>query len=242
MINQASLLIKEMNRESHSTEFWDSVWFVAVDAPYVMRKDELSEPKDAVEILQPQRFWWEIDGESIIQNLLDDQMKRIFQDKGEGLGFSIGYCMSVMAIVQSDPRCHGVPSVIMGFSQGGGLVLNLLLEAVRYWPVCGLVICSGLPNNTDELKKIYKNELTDAQRRHLSTMPVLHSHGYEDPTLFYEIGEAYYSFLRKSMKMHASEHIPFRGYHEITRHVRQSVLELLVKASRGCTYKLKTAM
>lgn len=253
MIEQTRLLISEMLQKKRYA--CHTIWFVQINAPYLIEQPNSISPKQNGYISNPfdddfddedetlistdddddaPRAWWEIDSLNFIsQMFFGSNTEELFRDMGNGLEYSMEYCRQIVTLVQKQqPTCA---IAFMGFSQGGGMALNCALGAIEYCHnLSGLYICSGLANNTiniDSLVQYITDTEDDKVLSRLATMPLFHSHGTKDPTVFWEFGLAFRAFLSRSgLGTKCNREYTFNGYHEINEQVRTELSKMCLKS------------
>lgn len=117
-------------------------------------------------------------------------------------------------------RHGGASPVVIGFSQGGMLACDTLLRDGG--PMSALALLSASRISLDEW-------LPRAER--LAGMPVLVSHGRQDPDLAFAAGEALRDFCARSGAL--VTWVPFEGGHEIPLVAWRAVRRLLQEHSRA---------
>ncbi len=214
MQQQVYKILKQASREAQANRVClERIWFVTLNAPFY---SGVKSHTTYMLTHQKSRLWWPIpigDYLEVIVSAQDDY--GIFDRAEPGLEFS---CIYVSAVIRHFRETYAhAKLVLFGFSQGGGLVLNVAaIESVH-----GLIITSGLLTNASELRHDKKHAISP-------TLPVLHTHGRDDLTIFYEFGTTFLDFLRKDMHMTNVRHRTFQGYHEINRTVRRDIIKFLV--------------
>lgn len=234
MIEQCEDMIKEMQKTLTPKQI-QGTWFVPINAPFSMTCEErgtsLSDAIHSSNTLHSlvdedteQRFWWQIDGVKGLQDFLDNRLHRFFERREKGFDMSLAYLDSILSVVHNMTK-GDASFCMMGFSQGGGMAFNTAINLFEKYPFCGVILCSSLLTNTDRC-------IMDAQRYTLKEnmtfekfkrVPLLLTHGYQDTTLFTEVGDRFYYFLSDKIGMKSVDYINFEGYHEITDQVRQRI-------------------
>jgi len=160
------------------------------------------------------RCWWPIDQERRTMQLRAGA-RDLFQESPAGRSAAReALCNCLDAVRAQAPH---LPLVLGGFSQGGMLASDTVLCSRQ--PVDGLVMLSSS-------RIAYDEWLTNSAK--LSELPVMVSHGTQDPDLAYSAGEALRDFYRNSGAVVTWQ--PFDGGHEIPlvvwRALRRFIVEL----------------
>lgn len=170
--------------------------------------------------LMDSRAWWMIDLERMQRRLLgasSGDYSALTQDIPEGLAAArqqLGKALDEMEQALSVPPGK---LVLGGFSQGAMLAMDLALRTER--PLAGLLLMSGaLICEKEWLPKM-------PARRGL---PVMQSHGRQDPLLPFVVAEQLRDHLRTAGL--AIEFCPFSGGHEIPPPVLKAASSLINKA------------
>ena len=156
-------------------------------------------PEAPLEAEPSGRAWWPIDQERRSRAMAHGS-RDLHGEHPSGAGAARALVMRVLAEVGH--RHAGLPLVLVGFSQGGMLACDML---VRDGPVvAGLALLSASRISADEWIPL-------ASR--FAGLPILVSHGTDDPDLAFGAGEA----LRDLCISGGGEvvWVPFQGGHEI---------------------------
>lgn len=246
MVDQTKQIIDDLfsHTPPEQHHIWQGIWFVQVNAPFVMDADETGQEEEEIDCFEEQRFWWRIDGSQVVQHLLDNEIGKVFHEKVDGIDISIAYLGAIMEHLARDAT--DASFAFMGFSQGGGMAFNAALKYLLDFPQSGLIVCSGLVSNLDECRKqiafferysaLARERLCDQSVRMkwklFRSMPVFQCHGDHDPTVFTEIGDLFHDFLVRDAKMKNVDYSIFNGYHEITDQVRLALSRQLLEMFR----------
>lgn len=185
------------------------VRFVFPMAPHVL--DRYSPPNAAA------RAWWMIDIEELQVAVLTRNYAELIERKPEGIDAARAQLEEFLELLLKE---LGVPSercVLGGFSQGAMLATDTLLRSERRYG--GLLAMSGTLLTRSEW-----SALLPKQRG----LPVLVSHGDQDPILPFELADELRTlFSNAGLDV---EWVPFRGGHGIPGPVLQKASAVLAKA------------
>jgi len=129
---------------------------------------------------------------------------------------------ALLAVAKFTGQQHpGLPLMLVGFSQGGMLAADTLLQ--EDLPAQGLMLLSSSRIAFDEWQP---------RLGRIRGLPVLVAHGTQDPDLAFKAGEA----LRDVMQASGADvtWVPFEGGHEIPLTVWRSVKRLVLQIARRC--------
>lgn len=164
------------------------------------------------------RAWWHIDFA---------QLERAMQGGGRGdltrevpAGMPEARAMVSAMLDAVAERFGGAPLVLGGFSQGAMLSLDVALHDAR--PLAGLALLSGTLLARDEWVPRMP------QRRGL---PVVQSHGTDDPLLPYPVAEELRGLLTAAGL--PVDFVPFRGGHTIPDAVLARLSSLIATVARN---------
>lgn len=174
-------------------------------------------PEGPVKAEPSGRAWWPIDQER--RNLeMAAGPRDLWQAHPPGAAAARAHFASLLHQVCA--RHGGASPVVIGFSQGGMLACDTLLRDGG--PMSALALLSASRISLDEW-------LPRAER--LAGMPVLVSHGRQDPDLAFAAGEALRDFCARSGAL--VTWVPFEGGHEIPLVAWRAVRRLLQEHSRA---------
>ncbi len=161
------------------------------------------------------RAWWNIDLEERMRRQALGEARDL-AEVPEGLSEARAHVNALLEAVERDLHAPPAKTVLGGFSQGAMLSLDVALRSSRTF--AGLVLMSGTHIAKEEWAPLLK------ARAHL---PLLMSHGSEDPVLPFKVS----SDLRDTLVAAgwSVEWIPFRGGHGIPGNVTQAVSTFLGK-------------
>lgn len=166
------------------------------------------------------RYWWTINPAEFFEQVFHNKFQNISNISTDGLP---GAMITVVVVANwLREQYPNATFATLGFSQGGGMALNA--TAIYYLnrlPLCSMIILSGLPANSKKLKQVANNWKTDYI---FQSMPILHTHGTHDPTLFHEISEESKRLIVEDMKLTNYTKMEFQGFHEISTEVIQQIL------------------
>lgn len=160
----------------------------------------LLEP-DSPEALAP-RAWWMIDMVELQVAAMTRQFAALSERSPQGIDEARAAVESLLDAAERDLGATPAQIVLGGFSQGAMLATDLVLRSSR--PFAGLTILSGTMISRGEWQALAK------ARRGL---PVLQSHGRNDPILPFSLAEELRDLL--SAAELAVEWLPFSGGHGI---------------------------
>jgi phospholipase/carboxylesterase len=163
------------------------------------------------------RAWWMIDMQALQLASLSGDFDELSERKPEGIDGARAKLESFLAALQAELAFTSERCVLGGFSQGAMLATETLLRSqARY---AGLLVLSGTL-----LMRSEWTGLIPARRG----LPVLQSHGTDDPILPFELAEELKElFVSSGVDV---DWVPFRGGHGIPRPVLNRASALLVRA------------
>lgn len=159
------------------------------------------------------RAWWDFDPVKRAESLARGP-RDLFQDHYEGTAPARSQLLTLLNEVRS--RDGGLPLVLVGFSQGGMLAMDLMLRERP--PVTAMALLSSTRIAFDEWEPL-------ADR--LRGLPVLISHGQKDDDLAFAAGEALRDFATKAGA--AVTWVPFDEGHAIPLLVWRALRKFLQK-------------
>ncbi|MFK7990705.1 MAG: alpha/beta hydrolase [Sandaracinaceae bacterium] len=166
------------------------------------------------------RAWWMIDMFALEEAMARGEMRDLSKTMPEGLP---GARTAVLEMLDALTAELGpAPLMLGGFSQGAMLSLDVALHMDR--PLSALFLMSG--TLLDESVWVPRM----AARRNL---PVLLSHGRQDPLLPFSLSERLREHLTAAGM--AVEHVPFNGGHDIPPPVIQGLERVLLQALSGAS-------
>jgi len=165
------------------------------------------------------RCWWPIDQERRTQQLQSGPRDLCAEFPPGRLPARERLCGFLDELRAQSPK---LPLLLGGFSQGGMLACDTVLCARQ--PVSGLAMFSSSRIAFDDWQ---------ANRKVLSGLPVLVSHGVHDADLAFSAGEALRDFHRNSGARVTWQ--PFEGGHEIPLVVWRALRRLIAELSRKTT-------
>jgi len=156
------------------------------------------------------RAWWLIDMERMQRAIMRGEMRDLTAEVPDGLPAARDAAIALLDDVEEKLGADPARLVLGGFSQGAMLSLDVALRTTRQ--LAGLVLLSGTLLAEHEWVPRLPTR---------TGLPVLQSHGVQDPLLPYVIAER----LRDHMVAAGLrvEWVPFRGQHEIPLFVRQKM-------------------
>jgi phospholipase/carboxylesterase len=160
------------------------------------------------------RAWWPLDWTKIAMLSRPDGLDRLRNEIPEGLGSARRKLQGCVQALLASSGLSPDRVVLGGFSQGGMLATDLAL----HWEhrPAALIALSAVPVTADIWRKL-------APRR--AGLPVIVSHGRQDPVLPYSEGEALRDLLSSAGL--AVEFIPFDGPHTVNPDALDRVARLL---------------
>lgn len=159
------------------------------------------------------RAWWPIDHERKA-TMLRAGPRDLHAEHPAGAAAARA---SLLGLLQSlRLRHHGIPLVLVGFSQGGMLALDTILRGGAQ--VDALCLLSSSRICADEW---------EPRLARLRGLPCLVSHGGADPDLAYSAGEALAAMLQRGAA--TVTWVPFPGGHEIPLVVWRAIRKLLAE-------------
>jgi len=163
------------------------------------------------------RAWWMIDIQALQLASLRGDVSELSERKPEGIDDARAAFERFLAALQEELHVPSERCVLGGFSQGAMLATDTLLRSpARY---AGLLVLSGTLLTRSEW-----TALIPAQRG----LPVLQSHGAQDPILPFGLAEELMQlFARSGVDV---DWVAFRGGHGIPRPVLDRASALLTKA------------
>jgi phospholipase/carboxylesterase len=173
-------------------------------------------PRGPLSLDSGNRCWWPIDQERRARQLQAGP-RDLFEESPEGRPAARERLCAFLDEVRA--QAPELPLLLGGFSQGGMLACDAVLCARQ--PVSGLVMLSS--------SRIAFSEWL-ANREVLADLPVLVSHGIDDPDLAHGAGEALRDFYRNSQARVTWQ--PFEGGHEIPLVVWRALRRFIADLSR----------
>jgi phospholipase/carboxylesterase len=149
------------------------------------------------------RAWWMIDVARLQAALLEGETRDLTREVPEGLSAAREKLTALLDELEARFDVRGDRLVLGGFSQGAMLALDVALRSER--KLAGLVLMSGTLLAEDEWTPLMVRR---------SGLPVLQSHGRDDPLLPFSIAEQLRDRLREAGL--DVEWTPFSGGHGIS--------------------------
>ncbi|MBC8114280.1 MAG: dienelactone hydrolase family protein [Candidatus Saccharimonas sp.] len=188
----------------HSPALAERIQFLFPEAPLDM--EELGMPGG--------RAWWHLDLRRLQLAAMSGQSRDLSADRPEGLVSSRERLLELIGLWSQQ---SGVPVsrfVLGGFSQGAMLATDVALHLDEN--PAGLIVMSGTFLNEAEWREL-------APRR--KGLPVLQSHGHDDPLLPFANSEALRDMLSEAGAI--VDFVPFPGGHGIPLPVFDAVATML---------------
>lgn len=160
------------------------------------------------------RAWWPIDMLKLQAAIEQGEFRDLRRDTPELLPEMRGRLTQLVEEVRQQTGLPPSRIVLGGFSQGSMLATDVALR-LPHAPG-GLIIWSGTLLCEDEWR---------ALAPHRAGMPIVQSHGYEDPILPFAAAEWLRDMLTSSGA--TVQFLPFHGYHQIPRLALQTGAELI---------------
>lgn len=152
------------------------------------------------------RAWWMIDVERLERAIQSGQTRDMSEEVPEGLAQAREQLVTTLDAVEQELDVGGDRVVVGGFSQGAMLALDTVLRTERSF--AGTVLMSST---------LLAREQWCARMAAREGMPVLQSHGEQDPLLPFSLAEELREHLREA-GLHV-QWVPFQGGHEIPARV-----------------------
>jgi len=164
------------------------------------------------------RAWWPIDMVELQQAVMHNDFETLTSRVPVGLGEARAEINDLLDALEKDHGAARDKLVLGGFSQGAMLATDVALRAER--PPAGLAILSG--------SLIAKAEWIPLMSARAS-LPVLQSHGRNDPVLSFQIAE----MLRQELTTAglAVEFVTFNGGHGIPNGAVESLAKLVTRVT-----------
>jgi phospholipase/carboxylesterase len=160
------------------------------------------------------RAWWHIDMIELQRAVMSHDYETLMQRVPVGLAEARAQILRLLVALQLEHQVAPDKLVLGGFSQGAMLATDVVLHAAQR--PAALVVLSGSLICRDEWSQHISK---------LSGLPVLQSHGRQDPILSYEIAEKLRDELVAAgakLEFHA-----FNGGHGIPGGVTEALAKLL---------------
>lgn len=166
------------------------------------------------------RAWWHLDIERITAAIARGELRNLRDDLPDGLPESRKMLTSLIDELSRQSRLPASRMLLGGFSQGSMLATDVALRLTDR--PAGLCIFSGTLLCESEWREL-------ASRR--GPMPVLQSHGMQDPLLPFQAAEWLRDLLIEAgMEV---EFLPFAGMHTIPYEVLERMAVLLDRLTRS---------
>jgi phospholipase/carboxylesterase len=166
------------------------------------------------------RAWWPIDMLKLQAAIEQGEFRDLRRDTPELLPEMRGRLMRLVEEIQHETGLPPARIVLGGFSQGSMLATDVALRL----PAApgGLIVWSGTLLCEDEWR---------ALAAHRAGMPIVQSHGYEDPILPFAAAE----WLRDMLTSAGAtvQFLPFHGYHQIPRVALEKGAELIAAVANA---------
>ncbi|HKU37442.1 MAG TPA: hypothetical protein VJR89_04825 [Polyangiales bacterium] len=160
------------------------------------------------------RAWWNIDVAALQQAAAQGKARDLSREVPAGLPEARARVIEVLDGLQRELQVPGESLVLGGFSQGAMLACDLALRTDR--PLAGLVLLSGTLLSRDAWQPLM------AAR---SALPILQSHGVQDPLLPFELAMQLRDLWRDAGA--SVEWVEFRGGHELPHNVLEALAKFL---------------
>lgn len=161
------------------------------------------------------RAWWLIDMLALEQAIARGEMRDLSKTMPDGLPDARRAMLEMLDALEAE--MGPAPLVLGGFSQGAMLSLDVALHMER--PLAALLLMSGT---------LLDESVWVPRMAARSGLPVLLSHGRQDPLLPFALSER----LREHLTAAGLEvdHVPFNGGHDIPPPVIQGLERVLLRA------------
>jgi phospholipase/carboxylesterase len=163
------------------------------------------------------RAWWMIDMLRLERALAAGEVRDLTSDVPDGLAEARAQVIATLDALQADLGVEGSRVVLGGFSQGAMLALDVALRTER--ALAGLVLLSGTLLAEHEWLPLLPKR---------AALPVLQTHGRQDPLLPFSIAERLHAELTRA-GLDAS-FVPFNGGHEIPGSALDALDRFVVRA------------
>ena len=163
---------------------------------------------------QSGRAWWQLDMVELQRAVMLGDYETLMKRVPAGLSEAREQVLKLLAALQAEHGLTPEKLVLGGFSQGAMLATDVVLHAAER--PAGLVILSG---------SLICKDAWLPQLSKLAGLPVLQSHGRQDPILSYSIAEK----LRDELLAAGAdlEFYPFNGGHGSPGGVLEALVKLL---------------
>lgn len=148
------------------------------------------------------RAWWPLDMQRLNAAMMGGELRDLRQDVPEGLQDARRMMLALIEELQGITGLSNQQLVLGGFSQGAMLATDVALHLAE--PAAALCLLSG----TLLAESVWSSRLDNGW-----SIPVLQSHGFQDPILPFSGAEALRDLLSQSG--FPVEFIPFTGQHTI---------------------------
>ncbi len=165
------------------------------------------------------RAWWHLDVTKLAIATETGQFRDLRNDNPDGLSDSRDMLLNLIGELQKQTGLPMSRIVLGGFSQGSMLATDVMLRLPE--KPAGLCVFSGTLLNESEWREL-------APKR--GNLPVLPSHGHQDPILPYQAAEWLRDLLQESGL--SVEFLPFNGVHSIPPEAMQRFAEMLANAEK----------
>lgn len=148
------------------------------------------------------RAWWMLDMERLNRDVAAGRFRDLSGDVPEGLSEARGHLLAMLDEMERKLEAPPQRTILGGFSQGAMLACDTVLRNDR--PFAGLVLLSGTLLAKDEWLPLMPTR---------KALPVLQSHGSQDPLLPHQLAEELRDHLTQAGLI--VDWISFQGGHEI---------------------------
>lgn len=163
------------------------------------------------------RAWWPLDVQALEKALVTGNLDALSEREPDGMAAARAKVIEMLDALEVELGVSGDRVVLGGFSQGAMLSLDVALRTER--PLAGLVQMSGTL-----LCKTEWSALMPKRRG----LPVLQSHGRQDPLLPFSLAEELRDLMTAAgLDVHF---VPFNGEHGISDGVLEELNALVMRA------------
>jgi phospholipase/carboxylesterase len=163
------------------------------------------------------RAWWQVDVTRFQRAAMAGQIDEMIRETPDGLHEARKSALAMLDDIEKKLNVPRNKIVLGGFSQGSMLALDVALHAEA--SPAALVLMSSTIIAADEWRPLFASK---------KSIPILQSHGREDPILPFAVAEQ----LRDELKAAGANvtFIPFRGGHAIPNEVVDGLAPFLRNA------------
>lgn len=185
----------------------DATRFIFPEAPFAL--DDAIGPQSHVG-----RAWWPIDMMELQLALMSGKLDALARNVPEGLKFARDSLLEFLDDLRDAHHVDSERLVLGGFSQGAMLACDLALRDPR--PLAGLVLLSGCLIAEAEWRPLMGSR---------AGLPLLQSHGRQDPILPFELAERLHAQLEQAGVK--GPFVAFNGGHGVHPVVLTALTEFL---------------